>query len=60
MPGARGFVCVTDTELWTWGLCGVRHLSLGTWLTIPSLVEFPTVSLEQALLNQNRLPFTVP
>jgi hypothetical protein len=42
MPGAWGFVCVTDS----WGLCGVRHLSLGMWLTVPSLVESSTASLE--------------
>lgn len=47
------------TELWSWGLCGVRHLSLKTWLTVPSLVEFSTGSLEQASFNQNRLFFTV-
>jgi hypothetical protein len=59
MPGAWGFFCVTDSHrLWSWGLCGVRHLSLGTWLTVPSLVEFSTGSPEQALFNPNRLPFT--
>jgi hypothetical protein len=30
------------------------------WLTVPSLVEFPTGSLEQASFNQNRLPFMAP
>ena len=48
------------TELWSWGLCGVRHLSLGTWLTVPSLVEFSTRLPEQVSFNQNRLPFTAP
>jgi hypothetical protein len=48
------------TELWSWGLCGVRHLSLGTWFAVLSLVEFSTGSPELALLNQNRLAFTVP
>jgi hypothetical protein len=36
-------LCLCD--LHSWGLCGVRHLSLGTWLTVPSLVEFSTGSL---------------
>jgi hypothetical protein len=64
MPEAWDIVCVTDshivTELWSRGLCGVRHLSLGTWLTFLFLVEFSTGSLEQAPFNQNRLPITVP
>jgi hypothetical protein len=30
------------------------------WLTVLSLVEFSTVSPEQALLNQNRMSFMVP
>ena len=42
------------------GLCGVRHLTLGTWLAFPSLVEFSTGSPEQASFNQNRLPITAP
>ena len=61
MPGAWDFVCMTDShrskEL---GACGVRHLSLGTWSTVPSLVEFSTGSPEQASLIQNRLSFMVP
>jgi hypothetical protein len=48
------------TELWSWWLYGVRHLSLGMWLTVLSLVEFSTGSSEQALLNPNRLPFMDP
>jgi hypothetical protein len=32
---------------------GVRSLCLGTGLTVPSLVEFSTASLQQASLNQN-------
>jgi hypothetical protein len=32
----------------------------GTWLAFLSLVEFSTGSLEQAPLNQNRLPITAP
>jgi hypothetical protein len=53
-------LCDIVTELWNWGLCGVRHLSLGTWLAVLSLVEFSTGSPEQASFNQNRLPFTAP
>ena len=61
MPGAWGFVCVTySNRIMDMGLCGIRHLSLGTWLTVPSFVEFSTGSPEQASFNQNRLPFTVP
>jgi hypothetical protein len=41
-------------------LCGVRQLCLRMWLTVPSPVEFSTVSIEQTSLNQNRLPFMVP
>ena len=37
-------------------MLGVRRLCLGTWLTVPSLVEFSTGSPEQASFNQNRLP----
>jgi hypothetical protein len=32
MPGAWNIICVTYSQrIWCWALCGVRHLSLGTW-----------------------------
>jgi hypothetical protein len=57
MPGAWGFICVTDSH---------RIMELGSlWYKTPvsgnvalSLVECSTVSLEQASFIQNRLPFT--
>ena len=61
MPEAWGIVCmIIVTELWSWGLCGIRHLTLGPWFTFLSLVEFSTGSLEQASFYQNRLPITAP
>jgi hypothetical protein len=52
MPEAWDIVCVTDSHrIMELGLCGVRHLSLGTWLTVPSPVEFPTGTLKQASVN---------
>jgi hypothetical protein len=61
MPEARAFICMTDSHrIMELGVCGIRHLSLGTWLTVLSLVEFSTGSPEQAEFNQNRLPFTAP
>jgi hypothetical protein len=61
MPEPLDIVYVTDSqELWSWGLCGVRHLAVGMWLTFLTLVEFSTGSLEKTSFNQNRLPITVP
>ena len=37
-----------------------RYLILGTWLSFPSFVDFSIGSLEQAPLNKNSLPNTVP
>jgi hypothetical protein len=55
MSGAWDIVCVTYSHrIMELGFCGVRHLSLGTWLTVSS------GSTEQASFNRNRLPFTAP
>ena len=45
MPEAWDVACMTYSHRISWGLCGVRHLSLGTWLNVLSLIEFLTGSL---------------
>ena len=59
MLKAWEIVCVTYSHrIMELGALCVRHLTLGTWLPFPSLVEFSAGSLKQASFNQNRLPFT--
>jgi hypothetical protein len=55
MSEAWDVVCTTDSHR-----IMDRHLILGTWLAVLSLIGFSTGSLEQAPFNQNRLLITVP
>jgi hypothetical protein len=61
MPGAWYIICMIYSHriMQLWALWCQVPMSPGIWLTVLYLVEFSSVSLEQALLNQNRLTFMI-